>query len=271
MASDRKYRLIGQNDSGVSTTNVQDGSYTFVLADANNIVLKSSGGAGETYTIPANSSVAYDIGTLIAVTNDGGGDLTIAITTDTLEGTDGATGSRTLSDNHSATLEKLTATKWRYTSTDGASISKNVGIFTDSSSQSITTSAATLVFDTETTDVDTNYALSSGEITATAAGWYWVSVNLIIDNDDTLGATRCQFTAQLQQDGAVPTWVDVNNVQARSEIRESSSLVGDGVNFSGLVSLLAGEAIRVRIVQDANTTNSTVAGECTLNIFRVSE
>jgi len=101
-----------------SIVNTQSGNYTLVLTDAGKTIHKAAGGAGETHTIPANASVAYDIGTLIAWQNDGGGDLTIAITSDTLTGTDGATGSRTLGDNHAAVIQKMTATTWKYAASD---------------------------------------------------------------------------------------------------------------------------------------------------------
>jgi hypothetical protein len=97
-------------------TKVENGDYTFVIGDAGTIVSKTSGGAGETYTIPANSSVAFPIGTVIEVENSGGGTLSIAITTDTLVNTaDGATGTRTLADDGIATLRKIAATTWKIT------------------------------------------------------------------------------------------------------------------------------------------------------------
>lgn len=93
--------------------NIQNVSYTAVIGDAGKHIYKASGGAGETITIPANSSVAYDIGTVLTIVNQGGGDLTIAITTDTmtLAGT-GSTGSRTLADDGIATVLKVTSTSW---------------------------------------------------------------------------------------------------------------------------------------------------------------
>lgn len=103
---------------GRSEINTQNGNYTLVMGDKGKTIYKASGGAGETWTIPANGTVAFPIGTLISFDNDGGGDLTIAITTDTLVGTDGTTGSRTLGDNHTAVIQKLTATRWRYAASD---------------------------------------------------------------------------------------------------------------------------------------------------------
>ena len=67
-----------------------------------------------TYTIPANASVAYPIGTAITFVNqNGAGTLTIAITTDTMRlAGAGTTGNRTLAANGIATALKVTSTEW---------------------------------------------------------------------------------------------------------------------------------------------------------------
>ena len=91
----------------------QNGDYTLTLDDAGTTKRKSGGGAGETYTIPANASVAFPVGTIIQFINQGGDDLTIAITTDTLvELGSGSTGSRTLANNGKAVIEKVDTTQW---------------------------------------------------------------------------------------------------------------------------------------------------------------
>jgi hypothetical protein len=93
--------------------NIQNGSYSLVITDAGWTIYKASGGAGETITIPANTSVAFPPGTIIRIVNNGGGSLTIAITDDTLSVAGaGTTGSRTLSDHGVAVLEKVAATEW---------------------------------------------------------------------------------------------------------------------------------------------------------------
>lgn len=93
--------------------NAQNGDYTLVLTDAGKTIYKASGGAGETITIPANASVAFPVGTIIRIVNNGGGDLTIAITSDTLSlAGAGTTGSRTLSDHGIAVIEKVSSTEW---------------------------------------------------------------------------------------------------------------------------------------------------------------
>ncbi len=108
----------GGGSPAFSAINVQNGDYEFVLSDAGKTISKESGGAGETYTIPANASVAYVDGSWVAIDNDGGDDLTIEITTDVMEGTDGVTGTRTLGDNERALVQKMSTTKWRYQATD---------------------------------------------------------------------------------------------------------------------------------------------------------
>lgn len=88
--------------------------YTLVMADAGKHYYHVSGST-HTLTIPANGSVAFPIGTVIAIVNEnGGGNLSIAITTDTLRW-GSSTGTRTLAANGTATLLKVTSTVWRMT------------------------------------------------------------------------------------------------------------------------------------------------------------
>ena len=97
-----------------SPINVQNGSYTTVLLDEGKTISKESGGAGETITIDSNANVAYPVGAFIGFNNDGGGILTIAITTDTLTwSADNTTGSRTLADGGYAVAQKVTTTGWK--------------------------------------------------------------------------------------------------------------------------------------------------------------
>jgi hypothetical protein len=94
--------------------NSQSAAYTLVLADAGkHIFHPSADNNARTFTIPANSSVAYPIGTAITFINMAAASVTIAITTDTLTlSPAGTTGSRTLATNGSATCIKITATQW---------------------------------------------------------------------------------------------------------------------------------------------------------------
>lgn len=95
--------------------NSQSVAYTLVLADSGKHVLHPSADTtARTFTIPANSSVAFPVGTAITFVNqNGAGTVTIAITTDTMRlAGAGTTGSRTLAANGVATAIKITSTEW---------------------------------------------------------------------------------------------------------------------------------------------------------------
>ena len=94
--------------------NSQSTAYTLVLADAGKHIFHPVGdNNARTFTIPANSSVAFPIGTAITFINMATANVTIAITTDTLTlSSAGTTGSRTLATNGSATCIKITSTQW---------------------------------------------------------------------------------------------------------------------------------------------------------------
>lgn len=100
------YRNIPQNS--------QSAAYTLVAADAGKHILHPSTDANaRTFTIPANSSVAYPIGTAITFVNMTSQVVTIAITSDTLTlSPAGTSGSRSLAQYGSATALKIGATQW---------------------------------------------------------------------------------------------------------------------------------------------------------------
>jgi hypothetical protein len=86
-------------------------SYTAVLADSGSMIVMN--GATLTATIPANSSVAYPVGTVLTFVNIYAGNLSIAITTDTMTLVNSTTtGTRTLAQNGVATAVKVTSTSW---------------------------------------------------------------------------------------------------------------------------------------------------------------
>ena len=93
----------------------QSAAYTCVLADAGKHILHPSADTtARIFTIPANASVAFPIGSAITFVNQvSAGVLTIAITSDVMRlAGAGTTGSRTLAANGMATAVKLTATDW---------------------------------------------------------------------------------------------------------------------------------------------------------------
>src|SRR6516225_3076101 len=98
---------------GIIPENSQSANYTLVLGDAGQFIYHpATDNNARTFTIPANASVAYTIGTVISFVNMIN-TVTIAITTDTmtLAGT-GTTGSRTLAANGTCTAIKVDTTTW---------------------------------------------------------------------------------------------------------------------------------------------------------------
>lgn len=95
--------------------NSQSAAYTLVIADAGkHIYHPSADTTARIWTIPANSSVAFPVGTAVTFVNDcSAGVVTISITTDTLVlAGPGTTGSRSLAACGSATAVKVTTTRW---------------------------------------------------------------------------------------------------------------------------------------------------------------
>jgi hypothetical protein len=103
--------------AGTSPINSQSSAYGLLLTDAGKTIYHPSADTtARIWTIPANASVAFPIGTVITFDNDdAAGAITIAITSDTmvLVGTAGSTGSRLLAEGGRAVVQKVAATRWR--------------------------------------------------------------------------------------------------------------------------------------------------------------
>lgn len=98
--------------------NSKSADYTLVLGDAFKHILHPAADTNDrTFTIPANASVAFPVGTAVTFVNEVN-TVTIAITSDTLVlAGAGTTGSRTLAANGMATAIKITSTKWMISGT----------------------------------------------------------------------------------------------------------------------------------------------------------
>jgi hypothetical protein len=95
--------------------NLQAADYTLVLSDSGkHIFHPGTDGPSRTYTIPANASVAFPIGTVVTFVNqNGAGTVFIAITNDVMRlAVSGSTGTRTLAANGVATALKIASTEW---------------------------------------------------------------------------------------------------------------------------------------------------------------
>lgn len=114
--ADNTLTVDGTDAVGFRNTpvNSQSADYTLVLADSGKTIFHPASDANDRdFTIPANSSVAYPVGTVVSFVNLSTNDLEIAITTDTMYlAGDGATGTRTLAQYGVATAVKMASTTW---------------------------------------------------------------------------------------------------------------------------------------------------------------
>jgi hypothetical protein len=95
-------------------SNAQSGNYTIQASDRGRGIEHVSGaGSGDTYTIPANGTLALEVGFTFSVFNMATDSVTVAITTDTLyKAGAGTTGSVTVAQYGAATFRKVASTAW---------------------------------------------------------------------------------------------------------------------------------------------------------------
>jgi len=115
---------IGDNDTSIATTayvqaeiatlaqTSQTGTYSTVLSDAGGSVYHPAAAAAANWTIPANATVAYQIGSTITFINDSTNAVTIICGDTMVWSPAGTTGNRTLAQYGVATAVKVTATRW---------------------------------------------------------------------------------------------------------------------------------------------------------------
>ena len=93
--------------------NSQSADYTLVLSDAGKQIFHPVADTTvRTYTIPANASVAFPIGTVVLFTVENGGRYVNVACGDTLVFGSGTTGSVAVPSNNTLMAIKVTATKW---------------------------------------------------------------------------------------------------------------------------------------------------------------
>jgi hypothetical protein len=94
------FSLVANNQTGTT--------YELVIGDAGKII-ECNNGSAITLTIPANASVAFPVGTVIQVYQMGAGQVTVAITSDTLRSPNGA---KTQTQYSVISLWKRASTEW---------------------------------------------------------------------------------------------------------------------------------------------------------------
>jgi hypothetical protein len=113
--TDMDFTWIAQDDMSLAI-NAQTGtSYTAVLADATNTLVTMDNASANTFNIPTDASVAFDIGTVLNIYMKGAGITTITASTPgtTTVVSAGATiGSPVLARYKTASAIKLAANSW---------------------------------------------------------------------------------------------------------------------------------------------------------------
>lgn len=76
--NDHQIRITALEGKSTTTVNVQTGTtYTFVLGDADTVIVRAGNAGAQTYTIPPNSSVPYPVPTSLMVLRYGAGALSL--------------------------------------------------------------------------------------------------------------------------------------------------------------------------------------------------
>lgn len=125
----------------------------------------------------------------------------------------------------------------------------------------ITSTIATMDLSTEQV-ADSNYTLSSDEITITDAGTYQIAYSIQVDEDSTSGGTRGRITGSIEVNTtAVPQ--SYNSVY----VREASG--GTGLSNCFIVSISASDVVRLRCIQDGNSTPDVSLERSQISIMKL--
>lgn len=99
-------------DIHVYTVNTQTGTtYTLALGDKNNIIVMNNASAN-TVTIPTNASVAFPVGSVITIVQDGAGLTTITADTGVTLNNVSAGSAAFFGQNSTISLIKIASDKW---------------------------------------------------------------------------------------------------------------------------------------------------------------
>lgn len=101
-------KTVAYQDFGIPTTTSASTSIGPVLADANRMYVTTAATA-VTFTIPANGATAYPVGTCFVIYQSGAGQVTVALTTDTLRSPNGA---KTSAQYSMIQATKVASTEW---------------------------------------------------------------------------------------------------------------------------------------------------------------
>jgi hypothetical protein len=212
--------------------------YTLVMADAGKHYYHVSA-SPHTLTIPANASVAFPIGTVIGVVNaNGAGDLTIAITSDTLVyGT--ATGSQVLPEGTETSLIKVAATTWRLSGANITPVNPTESFIVACSDETtaLTTGTAKVTFRMP-------YAFTLSAVRASVTTAPTGSVLTVDINEGGVSILSTKLTIDVSEKtsttAATPAVISDSSLADDAEITIDIDTVGSTVAGAGLKVVLIG-------------------------------
>jgi len=145
-------------------------------------------------------------------------------------------------------------------------------VFMDNGTQNITTSLATLEFNTEVLDAANNAALVAspgilGAIALSAAGYYRISYSIPIEDDGSTGADRTRVFAFMQTDDNDGFTSPTKVLQSSSQVYTREASGGSGLSTSFIYQHASeGDRIRIVIGAENSTDISTESGESQISI-----
>ena len=243
------------------TMNNQTGtSYTAVLTDSEKLITLNNA-AAITMTIPANSSVAYPIGTKLTFEQKGAGEVTIGITSDTLNINAGYTA--VMNGQHSiATALKIDSTTWILfgglvpAAAGGGGGADYVQVSSITYSTINSTSPVTITLNEKNIDTGSIATLSANVITL-PAGTYEYTYEILWVGAGSSGTTK--LLTELYDNTAAATIV---GSESYGECRMSSGDLGENnQTATGMFVLSESSGLILRGWRDGSNSPGLLAGQ----------
>ena len=147
-------------------------------------------------------------------------------------------------------------------------------VYMDSGNVNVTTTEATIPFDTEVLDPDNNASSTTdGHIRLAAGGLYEISYSIPINDDEENGGgspDRTRIFAFVQHDDNNSFSSPTTIAQSRSQVYTREASGGSGLSASFIYEHTANDYIRVRIDQQKGTNISTETNQSQISIRMLS-
>ena len=218
-------------------------SNTLTMAHAFKTCLVSHSSA-TTVTINSNANVKYPIGTVIGIRQDGAGQVTVAVTSDTLRLPPGITSLKTAGQYATIYIKKVAATEWTYTHGEHERPGITFGRWA-SLGASATTSDRWLQDGASLTNPTASER--NGTVVADEAGTF---TSFRIHHDVALSTDSVTYT------------VRINQANTAAAITVNSGATSG--TWTGSVAYAAGDRISIKMVQSGTEASANMCPRATL-------